>query len=125
MMTLEEQLKNLILSRYKNLSVFAKAADIPYTTVDSMLKRGILKASIGKVIQVCRCLGISADGLADGEIVPYQKTPMELTPAEMGMIEKYRAMDNRGKGNVEVYVEREYRNSLPLEKDSAHVTGAG
>lgn len=72
-MTTEKMLKDYILSRYNSVREFTIQADIPYTTLDSIFKRGIGNSSVTNVIKICRALGISADGLADGRIEPYNK----------------------------------------------------
>ena len=69
-LTIEEQLKMLILERYGNIVAFSKAVDIPNTTITSILKRGVLNASIDSVIRICKELGISADELANNRITP-------------------------------------------------------
>lgn len=69
-MTIEDKLKNLILSRYKSVREFVIAIDMPYTTIDSMFKRGIGTSSVSNVIKICKALSISADALANGEIEP-------------------------------------------------------
>lgn len=66
---IEERLKELILSKYKTVSDFAKSIDIPYTTVDSILKRGVQKANVVNIIKICKALGISTDELAEGRIM--------------------------------------------------------
>jgi hypothetical protein len=43
---------------------------MPYTTIDSIFKRKIANSSVSNVIKICKALGISADELADGRIVP-------------------------------------------------------
>lgn len=71
-MTIEEKLKDLILTRYHSVREFTVTIDIPYTTVDSIFRRGIGNSSVSNIIKICKALGISADALADGEIVPYR-----------------------------------------------------
>ena len=82
-MNIENELKELILSRYKSIREFIIEIDMPYTTIDSMFKRGIGNSSVSNVIKICKALGISADALADGEIVPIkryrEKTSIEIT----------------------------------------------
>lgn len=70
-MTIEEKLKDYILSNYKSIREFVQIADIPYTTMDGILKRGIGNASIGNVLKICKALKISADELGNGKIVPF------------------------------------------------------
>lgn len=77
-MTLEDRIKGLILSKYKSLRDFTNNSgiDIPYTTIDGMLKRGIYNASINNVLKLCKTLEISADELAKGNIVPVGDDPI-------------------------------------------------
>lgn len=69
-LTIEEKLKELILSRYRSIREFTQAIDMPYSTFDTILKRGIDNSSVTNVIKVCKELSISADALAAGKIVP-------------------------------------------------------
>lgn len=71
-MTVEEKLKELILSRYKSLRDFINSSDVgmPYTTLDGILKRGVVNASISNILKLCNTLDISADELSKGNIVP-------------------------------------------------------
>ena len=69
-MSIEKQLKNLILSRYKSIRDFTIAVDIPYTTLDSIFRRGIGNSNVSTVIKICKALRISADELAEGRITP-------------------------------------------------------
>lgn len=68
-MTIEDRLKELILSKYKSIREFTTDIDIPYSTLDTILKRGIRKANVDNIIKICESLNISADSLANGEIV--------------------------------------------------------
>lgn len=69
-MNKEEKLKDLILKRYHSIREFSISIDIPYTTMDTILKRGIDKSSVSNVIKICKALDISVDALADGIIAP-------------------------------------------------------
>lgn len=69
-MTTEEKLKNLIKERYHSVREFAIDIDMPYSTLDSIFKRGIANSSIANVVKICKALHISTDALADGEIRP-------------------------------------------------------
>ena len=69
-MSIEEKLREYILSNYKSIREFVKVAGLPYTTMDGILKRGIANASIGNVLKICKALQISADELANERIVP-------------------------------------------------------
>ncbi|MBQ9387922.1 MAG: helix-turn-helix transcriptional regulator [Lachnospiraceae bacterium] len=69
-MTIEDSLKNLILSRYRSVRDFAIKTDIPCSTVNGIIKRGVQNSSVSNVIKVCQALNISADDLASGKITP-------------------------------------------------------
>lgn len=68
---LEDKLKEIIIEKYGSVRQFAFKIDIPYTTVDSILKRGIDNSNVGNVIKMCKSLNISIDSLLDSkEIIP-------------------------------------------------------
>ncbi len=67
-MNVEKELKDFILTRYHSVREFSIRYEIPYTTLDSIFKRGISNSSVGNVIKICKALNISADALADGVI---------------------------------------------------------
>jgi DNA-binding Xre family transcriptional regulator len=68
--TIEDELKEYILSRYKSLREFSEFASLPNSTVNTILNRGVSNAKVGNVIQICKALNISTDALADGKIEP-------------------------------------------------------
>lgn len=57
-MNRELRLRNAILDRYVSLRQFAEAADVPYSTVMTVLSRGIGGASFDTVLKICRTLEI-------------------------------------------------------------------
>lgn len=66
---LEKKLKEIIIFKYGSLNKFAEKIEMPWTTLDSVLKRGINKSNISNVIKICQALNISTDELAKGKIV--------------------------------------------------------
>lgn len=57
-MNREERLRNRILDEYVSLRQFSLEADIPYSTLMTMLSRGIGGASFDAVIRICKKLGM-------------------------------------------------------------------
>ena len=55
-MTREMRLRWLILDRYPSLRQFAQAAGIPYSTLLTLLSRGVGGASFDVVMLICRQL---------------------------------------------------------------------
>lgn len=64
-MTREEFLKSLIKEQYGNLKDFAKAIDMPYTTLLNMLSRGIGGASFDNVFKISQVLGIQPNEICN------------------------------------------------------------
>lgn len=68
-MKIENQLKRLIIERYGSLLAFSRACDVPNSTLNSFLTRGIGTATLSNIFKVCNTLHISADELSKGRIV--------------------------------------------------------
>ena len=69
-MELELKLKEYILNKFKTLKQFAKITNLPYNTLDGILRRGLGNSNVDNVIKICNALDISTDELAEGKIVP-------------------------------------------------------
>lgn len=54
----ELRLRNRILDRCASLRQFASEADIPYSTLMTILRRGIGGAGFDTVLRICRALDI-------------------------------------------------------------------
>lgn len=57
-MSREQKLRNLILDKYTSLRRFAVEADIPYSTLMTLLSRDIGGASFDIIIKICKKLEI-------------------------------------------------------------------
>lgn len=120
--TIEGRLELLIIARYKSVLAFAEIVGLPYQTIKSILKRGILNSGVGNMIAICQCLEISLDALGEGEIVFYEKSEMKLNAEEQNLIEQYRALDKNGQRRILRAVQGEYDDalaSLPEELPNA------
>ena len=51
-----------------------------YTTVFTILNRGVTNASVGNIIKICKLLNLSVDALAEGEI---ESRYLESKPAQI------------------------------------------
>lgn len=85
-MTIEDKIKELILSRYRSIREFTQAIDMPYSTFDTILKRGIENSNVTNVIKICKALAISADALAAGEIIPSAFVNQSAKSTDLNMI---------------------------------------
>ena len=88
-MTTEERLKELILTKYQSIREFTITTGIAYSTFDTIMKRGVNHANISNVLKICNALHISADELANGNIVMIQETvAQEKTKDIMDILEE-------------------------------------
>ena len=90
-MTKTDYIKQLISETELNLKAFAKETDIPYTTLRSMLDRGIENASVNNVIKVCTRLGISVESLYS------QSDDQKITKDESDLLDDYEKLNILGK----------------------------
>ena len=75
---LETNLKLLIIEKYGSMKKFCEKVDMPWTTLDSILKRGIANSNITNVLKITRELGLDAEKLVDGSIVPIESEHFTL-----------------------------------------------
>lgn len=68
-MSIEDNLRQLINDRYGSVRQFSIETELPYTTVLSILDRGILNAKALNVFKMCEKLSIDAEALGDGKII--------------------------------------------------------
>ena len=83
-MTIEEELKQYIVAKYGTLTKFGEIVGLSQSTLSTIFKRGIRRTSITRIFLICDELGISADALAEGKIIPkedYGKIDMEVLQA--------------------------------------------
>ncbi len=57
-MNRELKLRNIILDNYVSLRQFSIEADIPYSSLMTLLSRGVGGASFDTVVQICKKLNI-------------------------------------------------------------------
>lgn len=75
---LESNLKALIIQEYGSLKKFTEIIDMPWTTLDSILKRGVANSNITNVLKITRELGLDAEALVDGKICKSLSEPVTL-----------------------------------------------
>ena len=65
----ETKIREMIIERYGSLKKFCELIQMPWTTLDSILKRGFANSNITNVLKITRELGLDAGKIVDGEIV--------------------------------------------------------
>lgn len=106
--TIENRLKEYIIERYKTLSAFCNEIDMPWSTLDSILRRGVKNANIINILKITDKLEIDAESLLDDKIAPKKEpyTP-ELSVEDKTLIKKYHSLDRYGKRAVDETIDRE------------------
>ena len=119
-MTVEEQLKSEILSRYKSIAAFTSAIGVPNSTLNSVFKRGISNAGISTMIKVFDALDLDVESIQTGTLEKKKscikshcqtiETKLgELSVEEQTHIKKYRLLDPYGKEAVDGVLDVESR----------------
>ncbi len=96
-MRIEEELKSLILERFKSVRAFAVAIDTPYSTINNIFSRGVSGAGISTIIPLCRALNLDVDALADDKIKFKDNILDDLSTDEKELLKTYRNFNDEGK----------------------------
>lgn len=91
-MTIENQLRELILLKHGSLREFTFNIGIPYSTLSTILKKGIMTATMSNMVKICNALDIKLDELVAGRIV--ENKPGEILLDVEDIL-------NRTKNNIE------------------------
>ena len=63
----ESMLKSAMEAQYGNGKAFSEALEMPYSTIRSILERGIVNAKLDNIITICQKLGITTEELINIE----------------------------------------------------------
>lgn len=95
--TAENHIKEIIINRYGSLKKFCEIIDMPWTTLDSILKRGFANSNITNVMKISHELKVDTESLASGKIVePIVGTEGERTNPPQ-ILQYYKMLNNMGK----------------------------
>lgn len=105
-MSFNKKVNRLLKENKMTKAALAKESGIPYTTLDSMLKRETDTARLEAIFRMAKALGTSVEALVfdDEEEIP-------VSPEEKRILELYSLLDSRGKNTVLSLMEREADNS--------------
>ena len=108
-MTREELLKSYILKQYRTVKDFSVAIGLPYTTIDGILRRGVMNTRVENMIRVCQFLGISLDALVAGRIEP------SFSIDDVSALEKYHNLPASDKETVDFVLNRHAQRAESAE----------
>lgn len=83
-MTTEERIDQLMLDRGINKSQLSKGANIPYTTIDGIFKKGAHNIKLSTLLKLADYFHVTLDYLVG-------RSDNDFTPTELEQIEKYKA----------------------------------
>lgn len=134
----ETKIREMIIEKYGSLKKFCEIIDMPWTTLDSILKRGIANSNITNVMKITKELGIDTESLASGIIVESSSklsSPAsisahfdgdEYTEEELDKIKEFAAFVKSTRKNDNKRVAQKAAAPTPdhLIADAAHDMGA-
>lgn len=122
-MNLEEQLREIILSKYKSVRAFTTAFDIPYSTLDSVFKRGLKNSGIDTTLKIFNALRLDIESINTGILKPVSITKTEdVCEEEFSYIKKYRTLDGYGKNMVNSVLNLEFQRCTEQSKEEKMIT---
>jgi DNA-binding transcriptional regulator YhcF (GntR family) len=70
----QEYLTKLINEKFPSVRNFAESIGVPYTTVRSILERGVGNAKVGNILKITEGLGITTD-----DLIKHQEDPDDVS----------------------------------------------
>ncbi|MGR8823722.1 XRE family transcriptional regulator [Leuconostoc citreum] len=102
-MNRETYLKELMEAKYGTVRNFSEQIKIPYTTVRSILERGVLNAKMENIINICRGLGITPEQLYNFEnsiVAKINKIAVQLNEIRQQSVLKFTEQQYDEQNNV-------------------------
>ena len=110
-MSFNKKVIKLLKEKKKTKAELAKAAGIPYTTLDSMLKRESDTSKLATIYRIAEYLDVSVEELVFDKNSDVSKTEA-FTQEEKDMIRDFRKIDERGRRTVIASLKYELSYSL-------------
>lgn len=100
---IEEELKSLILKKFKSVRAFAAIINTPYSTINNIFSRGVGGTGISTIIPLCRALNLDVDALADEKIKFKDNISADISTDEQTLLKIYRDFNDKGKRKLLEY----------------------
>lgn len=95
-------LKKLILDTGRSMRQFSIDANLPYTTLMSILKRGVGRASVDNVLLICKELNITIDDL---EKLSLNSTIHSSQNPDNMLLKNFHQLNQEGQEKVLEYIQ--------------------
>lgn len=117
-MTIEEQLRQIILDEYGSILSFTTSIGVPNSTLTSVFKRGISNAGVSTMLKVFNALNLDIESIADGELhfCTNKKSPApvepeagedsELTQRKQALLANFYKLNEKGQDELVTYSKR-------------------
>lgn len=105
-MNREKYLKNLIEAKYGNVRAFSEHIKLPYTTVRSILSRGLMNAKMRNIIKICNGLGIYLEdviNINNSIINKITTTAVQLSPEKQYQLYNYSIKLSHNENNLDSF----------------------
>lgn len=93
----ENRIKEIIINKYGSLKKFCEIIDMPWTTLDSILKRGFSNSNITNVMKISHELKVDTESLASGKIVGSIEKVKSGKKEPPKIMQYYEALNDLGK----------------------------
>lgn len=101
----KELIRNRIREKFKTIENFSKVVDIPRTTINVILKRGVGSSNYDMVMRIFKTLDICSI-----------ENALIVNDEQLGsLLKKYTLLDEYGKHTVCAVAETEYRRMLEAQ----------
>lgn len=93
----ENRIKEIIINKYGSLKKFCEIIDMPWTTLDSILKRGFSNSNITNVMKISHELKVDTESLASGKIIGYIERTESKKENSSKIMQYYELLNDIGK----------------------------
>lgn len=111
----KDLIRKRIKEKFGTIERFSKHIDIPRTTINFILKKGISSSNYGMVNRILKEL----------EIYPIDELPVTIDDKLLSLIKVYNSLDDIGKHTVESVAETEYRRVRSETVEDAIIAAYG
>ncbi len=119
-MSLGNRLEDLIKIRNRNVNELASKIDISASTIYSIIKRNNTKIDLDILQKIADELGVTFDYFINDS---YRESSFDAI-RENTLIQKYRALDERGKETVDTILDLEYNRLHTQEEPKPYLVAA-
>lgn len=124
-MNLLEKITYLMNENGLNKRTLSQASGIPYTTIDGLYKKGYEGARMSTIKALASFFGVTLDSFCRDDIdelqYAYQKTDINLSPAEHQLIVNYRSINPDGQERLLDYADDLVQSGKYKKSDFTHM----